>query len=71
VDRYVTPFGHNIIIIFFAFTPYFRVIRGEAANIIFIVICLTQPGFEPTIYRTNIPLIEHLWIARQSVQINH
>jgi hypothetical protein len=58
-------------LIFFAFTPYFRVIRGEAANIIFIVVCLTQPGLRthdiPHKYTTDRTLMDSKTIST----INH
>ena len=53
---HVVPLGHIILIPsqpVFALTPKCCVISGEAVNTNFIVIGLTRPGLEPTIYRTR------------------
>ena len=56
MGRHVAPLGHIILIPsqpVFALSPQCCVLSGEATNTNFIVFGLTQPGLEPTIYRTR------------------
>ena len=54
--RHVAPLRHIILISsqpVFDISPWCCVLSGEATNTNFIVFGLTQPGLEPTIYRTR------------------
>jgi hypothetical protein len=60
--RYITAFGHIIVIPsqpVFSPTHWSCVHSREAANIIFLVFGLTQPGVNPTIYSTWVKYTNH------------
>ena len=77
--RHIAPLGHIILISsqpVFAVTPYCCVLSGEATYTNFLVCGLTQPGLEPTIYRTRGEHVNHyatdaVWISSKLCMLGY